>query len=439
VVGKPLTRVTRGRSVVRAHHGNARLVDVQREENGVRMNHEVPVTLGVRKGFRGCSVDLRACTRCGLPETYETIEFDAHGVCNICNSHSTRRSKIDWASKEAEFVSLLDEHRGRHAYDAIVPFSGGKDSTFTLYHLVTKYKLKPLVVQFDHGFMRPKLRENNERTFRRLGVEVHTFRPNWKLVRRVMLESLIRRGDFCWHCHTGIFAYPMWVALKEQVPLVIWGEPSTEYTAYFGEGEESVDEERFNRFTNLGITAEDMATMIESDFDLDERDMKPFTYPPRNLLRDLECRSVCLGSYIPWDTTSQSQLIQRELGWETDHVEGMPPDLYGFEKIECWMQGVRDYVKFLKRGYSRVSQMAALDVRNGRMTSSDAYALVAAHDGRKPPSLPIFLEYVGLTEEEFNSIVAMNVVSPHEPDFGSIAFAEPMPDMDAWIRDSSPL
>lgn len=83
--------------------------------------------------------------------------------------------------------------------------------------------------------------------------------------------------------------------------------------------------------------------------------------------------------------------------------------------------------------------MAALDVRNGRMTPSDAYALVAAHDGRKPPSLPIFLEYVGLTEEEFNSIVAMNVVSPHEPDFGSIAFAEPMPDMDAWIRDSSPL
>ena len=47
-----------------------------------------------------------------------------------------------------------------------MPFSGGKDSTFTLYHLVTEFKLKPLVVQFNHGFMRPTVLENNERTFK---------------------------------------------------------------------------------------------------------------------------------------------------------------------------------------------------------------------------------------------------------------------------------
>lgn len=26
---------------------------------------------------------MKRCTRCGLPETYETIEFDEFGVCNI--------------------------------------------------------------------------------------------------------------------------------------------------------------------------------------------------------------------------------------------------------------------------------------------------------------------------------------------------------------------
>ena len=47
-----------------------------------------------------------------------------------------------------------------------------------------------------------------------------------------MLESLKRKGDFCWHCHTGIFAYPMHVAVTYKGPLVIWGEPSAEYTSY---------------------------------------------------------------------------------------------------------------------------------------------------------------------------------------------------------------
>ena len=31
---------------------------------------------------------------------------------------------------------LIDQYRGKHDYDCIVPFSGGKDSTFTLYELV---------------------------------------------------------------------------------------------------------------------------------------------------------------------------------------------------------------------------------------------------------------------------------------------------------------
>ena len=80
-----------------------------------------------------------------------------------------------------------------------------------------------------------------------------------------MLESLRRSGDFCWHCHTGIFSYPMWVSIWQTMPLIIWGEPSAEYTAYYRYDEaEEVDESRFNRFVNLGITAEDMLGMLDN-------------------------------------------------------------------------------------------------------------------------------------------------------------------------------
>lgn len=384
------------------------------------------------------SGNLRRCVRCGLPETYETIEFDAIGICNVCRQHEFKREQIDWASRKRMLENLIEEYRGKYDYDCLVPFSGGKDSTFTLLHLVKEYGLKPLVVQFNHGFMRPNLLENNERTFRKLGVDAISFRPNWKVVKRLMREALVRKGDFCWHCHTGIFSYPMHLAVKFNVPLVFWGEPSSEYTSYYDYRDdeiEEVDETRFNRYVNLGITAEDMRGMIEGDFPLDPRDLAPFTYPPMRDLKRIRYRSVCLGSFIPWDTRRQSALIAEELGWKGDEVEGMPPGLYDYEKIECAMQGVRDYIKYLKRGYGRVTQMTALDIRNGRMTKDEADSLVQQFEGTKPPSLELFLEYLDLSEAEFNAIVEKTVVYPHKPEFSVIHWGKRTHDYDRWYRE----
>lgn len=381
---------------------------------------------------------MQKCTKCGFPETYETIEFDKNGVCNICRQNTFKKESIDWDARKIMLEDTIEQYRGKYEYDCIIPFSGGKDSTFTLYHLVKDYKLKPLVVQFNHGFMRPNLLANNERTLKKLGVDSISFTPNWKVVKRLMRESLSRKGDFCWHCHTGIFSYPMHIALKYKTPLVFWGEPSSEYTAYYDykdEEIEEVDENRFNRFVNLGITAEDMKGMIEKDFDLDPRDLIPYTYPALRDLKRLRYRSVCLGSFIPWDVPTQSELIMKELGWKGDVVEGMPPDRYSYEKIECSMQGVRDYLKYLKRGYSRVTQMTALDIRNGRMEKTEAEALIDEWEGKKPPSLNLFLEYLNMDEAAFNKMIEPMAVPPHKPNFGKNEWNKKTPDYDTWYRE----
>jgi len=370
-------------------------------------------------------IELRRCSRCMIPETHETIMFDEQGVCNICRQNEFKREAIDWEARGREFRELVESYRGKYTHDCIVPFSGGKDSTFTLYHLVKTYGVKPLVVQFDHGFMRPRLLENNVRTFKALGVDVLSFRPDWKVVRHLMLESLKRKGDFCWHCHTGIFAFPMQIAVKFNIPLVIWGEPSAEYTSYYGYDEkEEVDEKRFNRFVNLGITADDMQGMVPG---LTARDLEPFRYPAYKDLRRVGVRSVCLGSYIPWDTKTQSELIVRELGWEGNEVEGVPPEYY-FEKVECFVQGVRDYLKYLKRGYGRTAHLTSLEIRHGRMTRAEADALVREYDGKRPASLDHFLQAVGIDEQEFMDIAMTHIVSPWRPDPAEIPHGQPLHD-----------
>ena len=80
--------------------------------------------------------NLSRCSKCGLPETYETLEFDTQGVCNICRQQEFKHGAIDWAARKTMLEGLIEEYRGKYDYDCIVPFAGGKDSTLTLYHLV---------------------------------------------------------------------------------------------------------------------------------------------------------------------------------------------------------------------------------------------------------------------------------------------------------------
>lgn len=376
---------------------------------------------------------MRRCARCLLPETHETIVFGDDGVCNVCRNADFKKEKVDWPAKQRELISLIDSYRGKYDYDCIIPFSGGKDSVWTLYYLVKVHGIRPLVVRFDHGFLRPGVQENTTRVLRKLGVDFHHFTPNWKVVQRLMLQAFLEKGDFCWHCHTGIFSYPMWVAIRYNVPLIFWGEPSAEYTAYYSYDQpEEVDEKRFNRFVNLGINAEDMLIRLKGA--VDHRDLKPFSYPPLRELRRINYRSVCLGSFIPWDVKEQVKVIEKELGWRGEKVENVPPG-YEYEKIECYMQGVRDYIKYIKRGYSRPTHLASIDIRNDRLKREDGERLLSQYEGRRPPSLDLFLKFVGLTEAEFLAIAKSHGVSPYVHNEAAVLPGEKTPDFDSWCRE----
>ena len=359
---------------------------------------------------------VKLCTRCVIPVTNESATFDDQGVCSVCHQIEYKQSVIDWEKRSVELDKLIEAHRGKYDYDCIVPFSGGKDSTFTLWYLVRVKKLKCLVVSFDHGFYRPRHIENRRRTLKRLGQDIIQFTPNWQLVRKLMFESLRRRGDFCWHCHTGIFSYPMRVAVKWNIPLLFWGEPTGEYASFYSYDEvEEVNEERFNRFVNLGITADDMKGMLDdsiSSYQPEPRDFLPYTYPSKKELRDLRCQSVLLGHFIPWDVKKQVEVIKSELGWQGDEVEGVPSG-YDYEKVECMMQGARDYLKFLKRGIGRTNHLVGIDVRNGRMTREQGLVLMKHYDGQRPASLDLLLSFLGITEQQFEEIARQHVVAPH--------------------------
>jgi len=386
---------------------------------------------------------LRSCKSCLLPETYETLELASDdSSCNMCKGTEFKQKEVDWTKRKKILDNVIEKYRGIGDYDCLVPFSGGKDSTYTLYYLLKEYNIKPLVVRFNHGFYRSKMEKNVERTLKKLGVDFINFTPNWKIVKKLMWEAFSRKTDFCWHCHTGIYSYPLRIALKFNIPLVLWGEPLAEMSAYYTYEDDEIEwenEEKFNMLRNLGITADDMFGMINTEEDpVDKRDLIPYTYPSLEELQGIGYYSVCLGSFIPWDYRKHTKIIMDELGWEGDDMESAPSSVNKeFAKIECWMQGTRDYIKYLKRGYSRVTQIVNFEIRGGRMDVSEGKKLIEKFDGNKPYSLELFLDYMGIDEEEFNRIITKQIVPPHDPDFENIPMGEKMGDFEEWYREKN--
>ena len=78
------------------------------------------------------------------------------------------------------------------------------------------------------------------------------------------------------------------------------------------------------------------------------------------------------------------------------------------------MQGSRDYIRYIKRGYGRTAHLTSIDIRNKRMSRDKGLELTKLHDGKKPKSLNLLLDIMGISEKEFLEIVNKHVVSPQK-------------------------
>lgn len=273
-----------------------------------------------------------------------------------------------------------------------------------------------------------------------LGVDVVQFTPSWHVVRELMLESLKRRGDFCWHCHVGISALPINIAIEKKIPLIFYGEPSSEYSSFYDYSTpEELNEEKYNRSINLGINAEDMLTMLQErhpDDNINMNDLKPYYFPSQRELKKNNIFASYLGNYIPWDVKKQVEIIKKELDWEGEVVEGVPEE-YDYEKIECMMQGSRDFTKFLKRGFGRTTHLTSIDIRNNRISRDKALELSKLYDGKRPRSLDLLLKLLKINEEEYYNIISKHAVYPHKPmslnEFKSSKSNQVPKDIDTWF------
>jgi len=179
---------------------------------------------------------MRICRICVLPESFPGVTLDDTGVCNYCRQYEARRPRLEKqrTTMQQRFEDLVREHRGHQTYDCLAAWSGGKDSTYTLWLLRERYHLNVLAYTFDNGFVSPTAFQNMERVSDRLGVDHVIFRPRFDLLRRIFSEvaeqpdvyaevALSRASAVCNACMGLAKGIALQLALERDIPMMVFG------------------------------------------------------------------------------------------------------------------------------------------------------------------------------------------------------------------------
>jgi N-acetyl sugar amidotransferase len=342
---------------------------------------------------------LKYCVRCCVPETQEGVSFDEVGICTACRS-SEEKMHIDWSAREAQLRKILADAQAKAGtgYDCVLPISGGKDSFFQAHVLTQVYGIKPLAVTFSHNWFSETGFYNLQRCLEVFNLDHLQFTPARGLVNRLARKSLGAIGDSCWHCHSGVGAFPLQVATRFRIPLLVWGESIAEND---GRASYQCPVHKFDRdyFTKVSarLTAEEMV-----GDGLTEKDMHPFKLPSYEEIEQTGVWGIHLGDYIFWDDERQTEFIRDTYGWRETEIEGA---YKGYKSAECVMAGVHDFTCYLKRGFGRSTWQASVDVRNGLLTRREGFELIKKHDQERPQALDYYLQITGLSEREFLEVM----------------------------------
>lgn len=343
---------------------------------------------------------MKYCRRCVLPDTRPNLVIGSDGICNACRTHRTRKD-IDWPARERAFRSVVSDAKGRgKGNDCVIPVSGGKDSTWQVIKCL-EYGLNPLAVTWKTP-VRTEIGQRNLDNLVGLGVDHIDYQVNPKVERKFVYRSLERYGTPVIPMHMAIFSMPLTIAVRFDIPLVVYGEnPAFEYG---GPEEEktgfTLDAKWVRRFgLTHGTTASDWVGE-----DLSERELTPYVAPTDGELTEKGISAVFLGYYFAWDPET-SYAAAKAHGFKA-RDEGAKTGFYDYADIDDEFISVHHWLKWYKFGFTRLWDNLSLEIRNGRLTRDQAVGIIAERGEETPhEGIASLCTYLDISRVRFFDII----------------------------------
>jgi len=347
---------------------------------------------------------MQVCVRCLYTAFHPLhLTFDNGGVCSGCRVHE-EKDLFDWVERFEKLRSILDSYRNRSGrnYDCIIPVSGARDSHFIIHVIKKVYGLNPLLVSYNKHYNTDIGVRNLANLRTKFDCDIMTQTVSPSTVKKITRGTLRRFGSIYWHCLAGQTAFPVQIAVKMKIPLIIWGaHQGVDQVGMFSHSDEVEMTRKYRKEHDLlGFEAEDLI----DDFDgINEVDVMPFSYPDNRELERVGVRGIYLNNYIRWDTKVQHEQMISLYNYE---IQAQSRTFDCYNDVDCWVYSdVHDYIKYLKHGFGKVVDHVSREIRLGRLLRSQATHVVRFYQGRQPLHLSKFLEWLGITLNSFHYLI----------------------------------
>ena len=167
--------------------------------------------------------DVARCKRCGLSMNWAITVLDNQRICNFCRYYDSVEQELqDYDRWTQLFHDHLDLYKGKYEYDAVVGYSGGKDSTYIIYTMM-KEGYRVLGVTVELGFMPTSTaKENIHAIVEELGVDHIYYKiPDDEI--RIGFGNAVRSAQLCELCTLFCWAIPRKIAMERKIPFIITG------------------------------------------------------------------------------------------------------------------------------------------------------------------------------------------------------------------------
>jgi glutamine---fructose-6-phosphate transaminase (isomerizing) len=350
---------------------------------------------------------LSRCTKCILPETFPYIEFDEKGICNYCNNYQ----KIDYLGKDA-LLRLADNYRRKDGKpECLVPFSGGRDSSYALHYVVKELGLKPIAFSYDWGMLTDLARRNQARMCGKLGVEHILVSADIRKKR-----ENIRKNVSAWLKHPDLGTIPLFMAgdkqyfyfanllmKKNNLDLSILGENLLE-TTNFKSGFCGI-KPIFRKGNTYSISSADKLKMIAY---YGKQYLLNPSYINSSLLDTLDSfksyyiikhSNLNIYDYLKWDEKTITDIIINQYDWETD------PGTKTTWRIGDGTAAFYNYIYYMVAGFTENDTFRSNQIREGDLMREEAYEISFLENQPRWDSIQWYCRTIGIDFEKAINLI----------------------------------
>lgn len=352
---------------------------------------------------------LKRCTKCLLPETFPFIKYDAKGICNICNNYKP----VNQPKPLKALEDLVAPYRSKNgSQDCIVPFSGGRDSSYALHVIKKELGLNPIAFTYDWGMVTDLARRNIARICGQLGVENILVSADIKKKRdniRKNIEAWLKQPDlgmiplfmagdkyFFYYCnevkkHTGI-------------NLNIWGINALENTDFkvgFSGIDFDFDKKRIyslsimnqvKLFSHIGKNFVTNPSYINSSvFDTFGSFFVRYVAPKKDYYH--------LFDYHEWNEKLIEDTLINGYEWE------LATDTKSSWRIGDGTAAFYNYVYYTVAGFSEFDTFRSNQIREGMITREDGMKLIETENYPRYDTMKWYFDIVNVDFESTIKIV----------------------------------